>query len=105
MQTHRVPYLKMCLVIVSVLVFLWVMIAERKNRDCSKNLSDVEVGSPNHNKKKLCQEKIKEITPPGSDKSPNIKDYVLYPPSFCMQEKFLDSACLLDRDLLCTQKL
>uniref|UniRef100_A0A0K8R784 Putative galactosyltransferase n=1 Tax=Ixodes ricinus TaxID=34613 RepID=A0A0K8R784_IXORI len=59
MQTHRVPYLKMCLVIASVLMFLWVIIAERKNRDCSKNLSDVEVDSLNHNKKKRRQEKIK----------------------------------------------
>ncbi|CAN7951816.1 unnamed protein product, partial [Ixodes pacificus] len=86
MQTHRLPYLKMCLVIVSVPMFLWVIIAERKNRDCFKNISDVEVGSPHHNKKKHRQEKTKGIAPPDSDESPNVKDYILYPPSLCMQK-------------------
>ncbi|EEC12774.1 galactosyltransferase, putative, partial [Ixodes scapularis] len=86
MQTHRVPYLRMCLAIVSVLMLLWVIIAERKNKDCSKNLSDVEVGSPNHNKKKRGQEKTKIIAPPNNHESPNMKDYILHPASLCMQK-------------------
>lgn len=85
MQTHRLPYLKTCLVIVSVLMFLWVIIAEQKNSDCSKNLCEVEVGSPNQSKKKRSQEKIKEIAPPDNYENPNMNDYILYPPNLCMQ--------------------
>uniref|UniRef100_A0A147BQU7 Hexosyltransferase n=1 Tax=Ixodes ricinus TaxID=34613 RepID=A0A147BQU7_IXORI len=82
MQPHRLHYLKIVLVIVNVLMFLWVITTERPNRDRSENPRVLVVSSGNQNEKKRSQEQIKTIAPRDNHES-STTDYILYPLSLC----------------------
>lgn len=76
MKIHRAYYLRLRLVIVTLLILLFVTLLHWLNRKCAKNFSIVEVGSRTRSKK--IEGNIQD-----NRESSETEDYMLHPANLC----------------------
>uniref|UniRef100_A0A0K8R5H0 Putative galactosyltransferase n=1 Tax=Ixodes ricinus TaxID=34613 RepID=A0A0K8R5H0_IXORI len=82
MKNIRASQLRLSLVIVAVVMLLWVIIHDRLNRKCTKNVSIDEGGSRIRSKK--IEGNIQD-----NRESPETEDYILHPANLCKRENSL----------------